>query len=414
MEYDRACASIPEVESEERVAQGEAHVVRLKVPPEPPEFRDLVYGKVGRPKSTIEPKVPAYEDPILLKSDGLPTYHLANVVDDHHMKITHVIRAAEWISSTPNHLALYDAFQWTPPAFAHVGLLQDDRAQKLSKRQADTGIATYLEEQEIFPDALANYVALLGWSHKRTSDVMSMRELIDNFDLSFTKGNAKLNPAKLSFLQRAHAQRIADERGDALERVIARIVRESRKVLPSAALDRILRGRRLDEYFTAIFSVWARNYTTASDFLARNAYFFGPPTELPVLGADINAYDLSKAVDQLREIPASDWTAPILESAIADAVASLTSPLSAHPAVPAGAEGVKREEEAEGAEGAQGEELKRRDQARTRTRAAVYRYLRAALAGGQRGPSIDRTMVILGRDETCERLEKAAAVYGIT
>ena len=149
-----------------------------------PTYSDLVYDTVGRTdrqSMIIKHGEQVYEDPILVKSDGLPTYHLANVVDDHHMKITHVIRAIvshqsslygtilmsgvkEWMPSTPRHLALYEAFGWDPPAFAHVGLLLGDNLQKLSKRNLDMDIRSF-KEQGFFPEALVNFVALLGWSH---------------------------------------------------------------------------------------------------------------------------------------------------------------------------------------------------------------------------------------------------------
>lgn len=150
-----------------------------------------MYGKIGKDKGdnlgiTMKHGEIAYEDPVLLKTDGRPTYHLANVVDDHHMEITHVIRATEWISSTPKHLALYKAFGWTPPAFAHVGLLVDEAGRKLSKRKLDTDIANF-RRMGILPEALTNFVALLGWSHDQKSDVMSLDQLVQNvcFDSAY-------------------------------------------------------------------------------------------------------------------------------------------------------------------------------------------------------------------------------------
>lgn len=147
-----------------------------------PEFVDLIYGKVGNDKGknvgiTRKRGEVAYEDPVLLKTDQRPTYHLANVVDDHFMNITHVVRATEWMPSTPKHLALYNAFGWTPPAFAHVGLLVNERGHKLSKRDHATDIS-YYRNLGILPDALVNYVALLGWSHDQRSDVMQMQDLV--------------------------------------------------------------------------------------------------------------------------------------------------------------------------------------------------------------------------------------------
>merc|ERR1712093_812523 len=128
-DYDRACTHVPKDESDDRASKGESHVVRLKVPDRYPVYNDLVYGLVRqRGDFTSIPRSQgkglgafgSFDDPILLKSDGFPTYHLANVVDDHLMEITHVIRGSEWMSSTPKHLAMYQAFGWEPPAFAPV------------------------------------------------------------------------------------------------------------------------------------------------------------------------------------------------------------------------------------------------------------------------------------------------------
>ncbi|KAG7002356.1 glutamate--tRNA ligase [Physcia stellaris] len=193
-------------ESDERASHGEAHVIRLKTPSQLPNIEDLVYGTVGNRKlAKLGSDGLAYEDIILLKSDGLPTYHLANVVDDNSMRITHVIRAVEWISSTPKHLLLYKSFGWEPPYFAHVGLLQDGQQQKLSKRDgksADLNVRGF-RDRGILPEALLNYVALYGWSHNKASDVFNLEELVRTFDLKFTKGNTIVKPEKLKYFQKS-------------------------------------------------------------------------------------------------------------------------------------------------------------------------------------------------------------------
>ncbi|KAL8708449.1 MAG: hypothetical protein Q9220_006673 [cf. Caloplaca sp. 1 TL-2023] len=197
-DYDRTCEGLPIEQSDERASKGKAFVVRLRTPIESPEYIDLVYGLVGKPAHNKRARnlgQVSYEDPILLKTDGLPTYHLANVVDDHHMDITHVIRATvreqfptigfwvlltseqEWMSSTPKHLMLYKALGWTAPQFAHVGLLQDSLRQKFSKRKGDLDIRKFKDEG-IFPEALLNYVALYGWSHTSKSDFLSLSDLV--------------------------------------------------------------------------------------------------------------------------------------------------------------------------------------------------------------------------------------------
>ena len=160
----------------------------MRAPEAYPEFHDLVYGKIGRSSLGIAAGVThklgeiAYEDPVLLKGDGKPTYHLANVVDDHLMEITHVVRATEWISSTPKHLALYEAFGWEAPEYAHVGLLVDNQRRKMSKRNLDTEIAAFRREG-VLPEALVNFAALLGWSHGRKSDMMDLEQLVEEVSI---------------------------------------------------------------------------------------------------------------------------------------------------------------------------------------------------------------------------------------
>lgn len=127
-------------------------------------------------KQTLPQRSPV-ENVVLLKSDGTPTYHLANVVDDHAMEITHVIRGTEWMPSTALHVALYDAFGWSPPQFAHVGLLTDQDQNKLSKRNFDTDIRALREKNGILPEALVNFLALLGWRNPQKNDVMGLQEL---------------------------------------------------------------------------------------------------------------------------------------------------------------------------------------------------------------------------------------------
>ena len=127
-DYDRACAPLSRAESDERAHRGELHTIRLRAPDRYPAYQDLVYGTV-KPLAKRGPAADvSFDDPILLKSDGLPTYHLASVVDDHLMHITHVIRGSEWMPSTPKHVALYSALGWAPPAFAHVGRSSTSRA----------------------------------------------------------------------------------------------------------------------------------------------------------------------------------------------------------------------------------------------------------------------------------------------
>ncbi|GJC80982.1 glutamate--tRNA ligase [Colletotrichum liriopes] len=152
--YPGTCRGIPPSQAERRAANGEKHVVRFRSEGRP-SFVDRVYGNYQKNEDE--------DDFILVKSDEYPTYHFANVIDDHLMEITHVIRGAEWLISTPKHIALYDAFKWEPPTFAHAGLLCAQNGEKLSKRNHDIDISSY-RDKGILPSALNNWLALLGWS----------------------------------------------------------------------------------------------------------------------------------------------------------------------------------------------------------------------------------------------------------
>ncbi|ODA77107.1 hypothetical protein RJ55_07625 [Drechmeria coniospora] len=192
--YPGTCRSVDASESETRAAGGEPHVVRFRGDAfGRPKFRDAIYGSFQKQESE--------EDFILLKTDGFPTYHLANVVDDHLMNITHVIRGEEWLISTPKHLALYHAFGWDPPTFAHLGLLVNPDGSKLSKRNDSVNISRYAEEG-VFPIALLAWLSNLGCSFKSGAQTpRTLGEIADALTFKFTRGGIKLNPGKLEHFQ---------------------------------------------------------------------------------------------------------------------------------------------------------------------------------------------------------------------
>ena len=174
--YDGKCRYLSAEEVKQKLDAGEPYTVRLKVPKnEIIEFEDLVKWKIKVPSKDID-------DQVLLKTDWFPTYHLANVVDDHLMGITHVIRWDEWTPSTPKHVIMYDAFGWGKPVFAHIPLLLGTDKKKLSKRTWDVAVEKYLESWYL-TESLLNYIALLGWNPKTTEEFFSLNELIERFDL---------------------------------------------------------------------------------------------------------------------------------------------------------------------------------------------------------------------------------------
>ncbi|HEV8536219.1 MAG TPA: glutamate--tRNA ligase [Candidatus Limnocylindria bacterium] len=168
--YDRHCRNIPAAEAAER-AKSESHVIRLKVPDEGTlAIDDLVHGRIEWQANTIE-------DQVLLKSDGYPTYHLAVVVDDHVMGITHIMRGEEWVASVPKHLLIYRAFGWDVPPMAHVPDVLGPDGKKLSKRHGSTAVSQFRDDGYL-PEALVNYLALVGWSPGTEDELFSMEDLV--------------------------------------------------------------------------------------------------------------------------------------------------------------------------------------------------------------------------------------------
>lgn len=173
--YDRCCRDINPIEAKKK-AGGQKHVIRLKVPfKEKILVDDLIRGRVVFNSKVID-------DQILLKSDGFPTYHLAVVVDDHLMKISHVVRGEEWLSSAPKHVLLYQYFGWEPPLFLHTPTIRDASRKKLSKRLGHTSLDWY-RENGYLPEALLNFLFLLGWSHPKEKEIFSLNEFSRHFDL---------------------------------------------------------------------------------------------------------------------------------------------------------------------------------------------------------------------------------------
>jgi len=174
--YDRRCRELPEVDKARYEAEGAPYVVRFAVPKEGRvEWDDAVFGAMS-----WEPRI--LDDHVLMKSDGFPTYHMANVVDDHLMEITHVIRGEEWIPSTPRHILMYQAFGWQPPKFVHATNILGKNRKKLSKRESSAEFLNY-EQEGYLPEAIFNFMALLGWSNSEDQDIYSREEIIEKFDL---------------------------------------------------------------------------------------------------------------------------------------------------------------------------------------------------------------------------------------
>jgi glutamyl-tRNA synthetase len=172
--YDRHCRELDAAEVQEKLDAGLAHVVRMKMPTDGETIvHDRLRGEVKIANEQVD-------DQVLLKSDGYPTYHLANVVDDHLMEISHVIRAEEWINSTPKHVVLYKMFDWTPPEFIHMPLLRNPDKSKISKRKNPVSILDY-QQRGFLPAAVLNYLAMLGWTMPDGRELFSVEDFFENF-----------------------------------------------------------------------------------------------------------------------------------------------------------------------------------------------------------------------------------------
>lgn len=192
--YDKHCLRLSKEEIAKRLANNEPYVIRQNVPTEGvSEYDDMVFGKISVPNADME-------DNILIKSDGMPTYNFANVVDDHLMNITYVIRGMEYLSSTPKYNLLYDAFKWERPKYMHLAPIMKDAQRKLSKRYGDANFEDFIEKGYL-PEAIVNYIALLGWCPKNNEEKLSMEDLIREFSVEgISKSPSIFDELKLRWL----------------------------------------------------------------------------------------------------------------------------------------------------------------------------------------------------------------------
>ena len=264
--YDRKCVGLDQAEALKRIEAGESYVVRLQIPDGETTFADEVRGSITISNSEID-------DQVLVKADGFPTYHLAVVVDDHLMGVTHVVRGEEWISSVPKHVVLYNAFNFTLPVFAHLPLILNPDKSKLSKRQGDVAVEDFLKKGYL-PEALNNFVALLGFNPSGDQEVYSMQELIDAFDLKkINKSGAIFDPVKLGWMNGVYikamdhdelvkkTQNIFDEAGESVDSELLSkmlVVEKERLTVLNEMLERTQMYTTTPEYDDEIL-VWKKS-----------------------------------------------------------------------------------------------------------------------------------------------------------
>lgn len=203
--YDKHCLKLSKEEIEAKLNSGCPYVIRQNVPTEGmTEYEDMVFGTIKVPCEDLE-------DGVLIKSDGLPTYNFANVVDDHLMKISHVMRGIEYLSSTPKYNLMYDCFGWERPKYMHLPPIMKDAQKKLSKRYGDANFEDFIAKG-FLPEAIVNYIALLGWSPKGNEEKMTMEELIKNFDVDgISHSSSIFDETKMKWLNGLYIREMSEE-----------------------------------------------------------------------------------------------------------------------------------------------------------------------------------------------------------
>jgi nondiscriminating glutamyl-tRNA synthetase len=308
--YDRRCLSVDIEDAKRRIEAGEKAVIRFRIPndPEIVSFVDTIRGAVSVGVSSID-------DQVLLKSDGFPTYHLANVVDDHEFGVTHVIRGEEWLSSTPKHLLLYEAFGWNPPEYAHLPLLLNADRSKLSKRQGDVSVEEY-RKKGYLPEALVNFVALLGWNPGggSTEEFFALSELEQAFDLdAVNKAGAVFDLKRLDWMNAHYIKQLSPEA----------LLENAEPFWKVFFAEMGIERSSFDEIFLSrVLAVERERLSKFADVGRYNPFFFVRP-EVSIedlrwkdMSASSVGESLRRAEDVLKNMNKEDWTRDNLEQVL--------------------------------------------------------------------------------------------------
>lgn len=291
--YDRHCRSLTLEESTARGQAGETFVVRLKMPIDGEcVVKDYLRGEVKFENNLVD-------DQVLLKSDGFPTYHLANVVDDHEMKITHVIRAEEWLVSTPKHEALYRAFGWDIPTWVHLPLLRNPDKSKISKRKNPVSL-DYYRDAGYLPEALLNYLGTMGWSISGDREKFSLEEMISVFTFDrVSLGGPVFDLVKLRAMNSIYLRELDDQK----------------------LVERLRSWRFSDEYLRSLVPLVRERIELLSDFVGKTDFFFQGDVDHMAMAADLipkkrtraETVELVKAMIEWLDVQ-RDFSAPVLET----------------------------------------------------------------------------------------------------
>jgi glutamyl-tRNA synthetase len=269
--YDKKCRDLDPLESQKRCDAGESWVLRLKIPEQGKiTFTDEILGEISRKTKDVSP------DPVILKADGFPTYHLAHVVDDHLMEITHVLRAQEWIPSTPLHVLLFQAFGWEVPRYCHLPMVMGKDGSKLSKRHGSTSVRDF-RLGGYLPEAMINYVSLLGWAYDDSREFFSCKDLEELFTLKkLNKSPAVFDYRKLEWF---NGQYIRKMDPDKLKELLIPILQED-EIIHQPATEKDL------EIFEGAFPLIRERLKYLKDVSEMLRFLF----------KDIEGYDISLAI----------------------------------------------------------------------------------------------------------------------
>ncbi len=310
--YDRKCLDLSKEEVEGKIQAGKDYVVRFKIPEGKTVFTDLVYGKIEVDNSTLD-------DLIIMKSDGFPTYHLAVVVDDYLMKISHIFRGMEWLASTPKHVLLFGAFGWTDemPEFCHMANILNKNKKKLSKREGSVSVADFRAEG--YPkEAIINFIALLGWNPKTQQEIFTMQELIEQFDTAkMNKAGGVFDLDRLAWMSKEHIKKMS----------VQKIYKESLPFLQQKDYYKNApEENKTEDYITKIIAVEQDRLENFAMVGQDNQFFFKDSVKLDkeLLRWKDNTDEqtktaLEKAYTILSDVSEENWTRENLEKILMDA-----------------------------------------------------------------------------------------------
>jgi len=394
--YDRHCRHLSDKERTKLESQGITPVVRFKTPLEGQiRFHDLIRGEVVFEASTID-------DFVLLKSDGYPTYHMANVADDHLMKISHVLRADEWLSSTPRHVLLYESLGYEPPVFAHLPMILGSDRAKLSKRHGATSVIEY-RDKGYLPEAVVNFLALLGWALDDKTEILSKEELIRYFSIErISKTGAIFNKDKLDWMNGVYMRNMSiAELTDRLRAFLERY--------PPTKVERSISA----EYVLQIVPLIQERATTLEGAADQYRFIFKPPTQI-IKPESIPSEEKFGTPTVIQE--KIDYDAGLLlgkKLTKETAVAALEAALQRLTDLGADWDGTGRDAEKLAKDAQSLEEVLRplADELGLKT-GEFFGLLRVAVTGRTAAPPLFQTMAVLGRERCLRRIEAALRKLG--